>query len=262
MRIQSKWAISTTMLKKLLAILSIQLLAINICIASTDEFQRVKIADPYIEMSTGPGSGYPVFHVIERGELVDIILQRANWYKIKSQKGLQGWVPFQQLSKTLSPNDEAIQFITQMHDDFSQRNWEWGVLGGEFGGAPVFTAYGSYLFNKNFATEASFSQSIGDSSSSLIYKIGIFMQPFPEWKYSPFFHMGTGIINVKPASNLVQPVDQSNQFSNVTIGLRSHLTQRIILRIEYNNYVIFSATKDNDNNEDISEWKAGFAIFF
>ena len=262
MRIQPKWTASTTMLKKLIVILSIHLLGIDICIASTDEFQLVVIDDPYIEMSTGPGSGYPVFHVMERGESVEIILQRTDWYKVKNDKGLEGWVPLKQLSKTLSPGGEAVTFTTQLHDDFSQRNWEWGVLGGEFGGAPVFTAYGSYFFNKNFATEASFSQSIGNSSSSLIYKIGILIQPFPEWDYSPFFHMGTGLISVKPASNLIQPVDQDNQFSNITIGLRTHLTQRIILRIEYNNYVIFSATKDNDDNEDISEWKAGFALFF
>lgn len=262
MWIQLKWTISSTMLKKLIVILLMYLFTVNVCIAATDKFQQVIIADPFIEMSTGPGSGYPIFHVIERGELVEIILQRANWYKIRNKKGKEGWVPFKQLSKTLSANGEPVKFSTQIHEDFSQRNWEWGVLGGEFGGAPIFTAYGSYLFNKNFATEASFSQSIGDSSSSLIYKIGILIQPFPEWKYSPFFHMGTGIINVKPASNLVQPVDQENQFSNITIGLRTHLTQRIILRLEYNDYVIFSATKDNDDNEDITGWKAGFAIFF
>ena len=35
---------------------------------AADEYRTVTVADPYLEMRTGPGRGYPIFHVIERGE--------------------------------------------------------------------------------------------------------------------------------------------------------------------------------------------------
>ena len=230
--------------------------------SEADVLQQVKVAQPYLEMHTGPGGGYPVFHVAERDEIIDIIEQRANWFEVQNHKGIRGWVSYEQISRTLSLNGEPVSFTQITQEDFTQRNWEWGVLGGDFGGAPVFSAYGSYLINHSFATEVSLSQSIGDVSSSLFVKLGFVMQPFPEWEYTPFFFMGTGVINVTPSATLVQPVDQSNQFSNVSIGIRKHLTQQVIIRLEYSEYIIFSATKDNDNNEDIKEWKAGFAIFF
>jgi len=251
------------MSKTLIAAFFIYLPAFNNCFAdNSDEYQQVMVTEPFMEMHTGPGAGYPITNVIERGTITSILVQRADWYKVRDAKGKEGWVPFNQISKTQAPNGEPIDFLSITQEDFSQRSWEWGVMGGDFGGAPVFSTYGSYFLNRNFATEASLSQSIGESSSGILFKIGIFMQPFPDWKYSPFLHMGTGFIDVKPSSTLIQPIDRNNQFSNITLGVRMHITQRVIFRIEYNDYVIFSATKDNDDNEDITEWKLGFGVFF
>ncbi|MCW8854150.1 MAG: hypothetical protein OQK72_05585, partial [Gammaproteobacteria bacterium] len=106
------------------------------------------------------------------------------------------------------------------------------------------------------------SQVIGNVSSSTILRGGLVIQPFPEWRYSPYFSLGTGIINNKPRATLVQSKDKTNQISNVGIGLRTYLTRRFVFRVEYNDYVIFSASNDNDKNEDIKEWKAGFVVFF
>ncbi len=240
--------------------LIIQLFSVNVYSAS--KLQQVKIADPYIEMHTGPGGGYPVFHVMERGSLVEIISRRANWFKIDNLKGKKGWVYFDQLSQTLSANGDPVKFTEITQEDFVDRDWEWGVMGGDFGGAPIININGSYFFNQGFAFEGSISQAIGDISSSLIYKIGLALQPFPEWSYSPYFYMGTGIIDVTPSSITSQPLEGTNQIANISIGVRTHLTQKIILRLEYSQYIIFSANLNNDNNEEINEWKAGFAVFF
>jgi len=246
---------------RLTVMLIIQLFSMDVYSAS-EPLQQVKIADPYIEMHTGPGGGYPIFHVMERGALIEIIVQRADWYKIRTEKNKEGWVSFDQLSRTLSSNDEPLKFAQITQEEFTERDWEWGVMGGDFGGAPSLSVYGSYLFNPGFAAETSISQSIGDVSSSLLFKLGLVMQPFPEWEYSPYFLMATGIIDVKPSSTTIQPAERTNQFSNISLGVRTHLTQKIIFRLEYAQYIIFSATKDNDNNEDIKEWKAGLAVFF
>ena len=46
--------------------------------SKSESFQQVKIADAYIDMHTGPGGGYPIFHVIERGQIIEIIQRRTS----------------------------------------------------------------------------------------------------------------------------------------------------------------------------------------
>lgn len=248
---------------RLIVVLILHLISINVYAASKSALlQQVEIADPYIEMHTGAGGGYPIFHVIERGELIEIIQQRSTWFKVRNTAGLEGWVSAEQMTKTIAPNGEPIEFKQITQDDYVERNWELGVLGGDYGGAPLFSIYSAYMLNRSFATELSYTKAIASSSSSAIYKIGVFMLPFPEMEYSPYFYLGTGIINFKPAANALQPPDLSSQFTSVSFGIRTHLTEKVIVRLEYSNYVLFNANKDNDINEENREWKAGFAVFF
>ena len=230
--------------------------------SKSESFQQVKIADPYIDVHTGPGGGYPIFHVIERGEIIGIIQRRTSWFKIQYKSDLQGWISIEQMTETLSLEGEKTELTDITHEDYIKRHWEVGVMGGSFGGATALTAYGAYLFNKGFTAEFSLSQAIGNDSSSFLYNIGLVMQPFPEWRISPYFHLGTGVINVNPDISVIQDTDLSNQFSNIGIGGRVYLTKQIVFRLEYSEYTLFTARIDNDTNEDIKEWKAGFAVFF
>ena len=43
------------------------------------------------------------------------------------------------------------------------------------------------------------------------------------------------------------------------MGLRGYLTNRFLLQAEYRGYVVFTS---RDDNEELDEWKAGFAFFF
>jgi hypothetical protein len=88
------------------------------------------------------------------------------------------------------------------------------------------------------------------------------MQPFPSWSYSPYFTLGAGAIDVKPSATLIEPADKQNELSQMGFGIRKYLSRRFLLRLEANEYVVYSASNDKDENEEISEWKLGFAIFF
>ena len=61
-------------------------------VQAADELREVAVADPYLEMHTGPGRGYPIFHVVDRGENVSIVMQRTDWYFIRAENGTEGWV--------------------------------------------------------------------------------------------------------------------------------------------------------------------------
>jgi hypothetical protein len=84
-------------------------------------------------------------------------------------------------------------------------------------------------------------------------------QPFPDWRFSPYLAIGSGVIDTKPRTVLIQAQDRNDRMSHVGIGLRTYLSRHFLLRMEYRNHVIFTS---RDDNEEIDEWKIGFGIFF
>ncbi len=227
---------------------------------AADEFlPEVKVADPYLEMRTGPSSGYPIFYVVDRGEYVDVLKRKTDWFQIRTRKGKLGWVDRAQMEKTLTPTGESTEFAEVSLDDFSSRRWELGLVGGIFNSAPVMTLYGGYALMPKLSAEFSISQVVGEFSSSQILSFNLMSQPFNEWRYSPFFTLGVGQIETTPKVTLVQAEDSSDFVAHVGFGVKAYLTRRFILRAEYKNYVGFSS---DDNNEEFKEWKAGFAFFF
>lgn len=219
----------------------------------------VEVADPFIEMHTGPGRGYPIFHVVARGEQVEILTRKTDWIKVQESSGKQGWVHRRQMTETLQPSGEKLEIKDATQDDFTSRSWEMGGSIGDFEGADVITLYGAYHFTDNLSTEGYFSQVLGSFSSSSLIGINVVHQPFPEWRISPFFSLGTGIIDTRPKTTLVQTKDRTDKYANVGIGGRMYLSRRFILRFEYRSYVIFSS---RDDNEEIDEWKTGLSFFF
>ena len=64
--------------------------------------ERLTVADPFLEMRTGPGRGYPVFFVVARGQSVVVELRHTDWYKVRAEGGQLGWVSRAQLESTLT----------------------------------------------------------------------------------------------------------------------------------------------------------------
>ncbi len=230
--------------------------------AQAGEVISLTIADPFIELHTGPGSGYPIYHVIDRGEKVLVLKQKTSWFRIRAQNGKEGWASKQQMQQTLLPDGQPLQFTSLDLETFINRQWEVGVTTGQFEKAPLLSIYGGYNFSENLSTELTLGHSVGNVSSSTLLKLNLLMQPYPEWSYSPFVTLGMGTIKVKPKSTLINPADRTNQMSQLGFGFRKWLSRRFLFRFELNEYIIFSASNDSDQNEEISEWKLGFAIFF
>ena len=226
---------------------------------SEEQLVEVVVAAPYLEMHTGPGRGYPVFHVVDRGETISVLKRRTNWFRVRTAKGKEGWVKRAEMEQTLTPAGDQTRFAEANIGDFSKRRWEAGVLAGDFEGADMITAYAGYAMTANFSAELSVSQVFGNYSDSVVGRVSLLAQPFPEWRLSPFFSLGTGIIYTDPNVTLVDELDRTEQIGSVGVGIRCYLTRRFLLRAEYRNSVIF---QDKDDNQEINEWKAGFAFFF
>lgn len=224
-----------------------------------DNFLEVIVADPFLNMRTGPGSNYPIFHIVERGEKIKVLKRKTDWFKIRNRKGKEGWTHRNELSQTLTLDGKRTTFKDITIEDFKKRGWELGLLSGDFEGAASITLYGSHYFTQTLSTEISATHAIGNFSSSVLANIKLAAHPFPEWRASPFFALGIGIIKTTPNATLVKAIDRTDPMASVTIGANIYLKKKYMLRLEYNNYKVFTS---RNNNEEIGEWKAGFAAFF
>lgn len=226
---------------------------------AAENYREVKIADPFIELHSGPGRGFPVFYVEEREQWIKVIKRRTDWFKVETKTGTQGWVHHDQLLLTLTPEGERIEISEPGSEDFLRRRGEAGVLGGDFNGSAVITLYGGYAFTRNVSAEVALSQALGAVSSKQFTNLRLIHQAFPEWTISPFFAIGVGNLKSSASATQAQAQDRSDTVAHAGIGLRSYLTRNFMLRAEYNQYVVFSS---DDYNEDLSEWKAGLAFFY
>jgi len=220
---------------------------------------EVVVADPFIEMHTGAGRGYPVFYVVERGRHVKVLKRRTDWFLVRTERGMEGWVTREQLLATLDLDGKPVDLHEPSRTDYTTRRWEAGVFLGDFGGADEISAYAGYALSNNLSVEVTASHAIGNFSNSLIGEIGLAHVFAPEWRVSPLFTIGTGFINTKPKATLVQTQDRNDELAYVGVGLRGYLTRRFSARLEYRSNVVFTSRNDN---EEIDEWKLGFTFFF
>jgi len=223
------------------------------------EYRTVSVADPYLEMHTGPGRGYPVFHVVDRGDAVEILMRRTDWFQVRSPDGAVGWVDRAQMERTLQTTGSEIVFAEANQEDFTNATWELGALTGDFGGANIISLYGGYSLNPNVSIEVWGSQILGNFSNGWMGSVNLTHETWPDWRISPFFTLGTGVIHTEPKSTIIQGEDRTDQIAHAGAGFRVYATRRFILRAEYKSYVVFTS---RDDNEEVEEWKVGFAFFF
>ena len=222
---------------------------------------EVVVADPYLEVRTGPGRGFPVFYVAAEADRIQLLKRKTDWYKVKvfEPQEKEGWVHVTDLQNTLDLAGNPIDFPELSRDDFSDRRWEIGFTGGDFGGASSLSGYLGYALTPNITFQLEGGQILGEFSDGVMAAANIVMYPFPKWRMSPYFTIGTGIIETKPHTTIVQAEDREDEIVHAGMGANYYLSDRFILRIEYKRHTVLTS---RDDNEEIDQWKAGFSVFF
>ena len=220
---------------------------------------RLQVSEPFIELRTGPGRGFPIFHIVERHDWIDVLKRRTDWFRIRTRDNKEGWAYIDQLEQTLSLPGKQTKFAAANMTDFTTRNFEFGVSGGLFETASLMSVYVGYNLSKNLMAEATASQVIGSYTNTILLDASLVSAPFPDWKISPFFTIGAGKFNSTAKSNAIntQTIDQSTAFAG--IGVRWYLTRRFVLRADVREYTAFLG---EDYNGEFREWKAGFSFFY
>tara|TARA_R110001592_G_scaffold52649_8_gene161292 strand:+ start:27046 stop:27882 length:837 start_codon:yes stop_codon:yes gene_type:complete len=224
-----------------------------------DQVLVLKVAEPFVNLRSGPASGYPIFHVSERGEQLTILSRKTDWIKVKDASDRSGWVSVSDVEKMHNLSGSQVILDEPKFEDFTTHPWEAGLLAGNFDQSAVNSAYLGYWMTENLSLELWASQVLGEASESKLVNINIVHQVFPTWRFSPFFTLGAGKIFIKPKSTLSSESARNEDTLNAGVGLRYYLSNRYFLRFEFKDYKIFT---NRETNEEASEWKLGLSVFF
>ncbi len=227
--------------------------------AAQEKLLQVFVTEPYLELSTGPGRGYPVFHVVEREASVDVLYRRTDWFKVRDEHGVEGWARANDLRRTRLADGSPFVFNLGDRAGFASHDWEIGIGGGDYGGADLINAYGAYSLTDNMKVELTLSQFLGNAANGYKAEAGLTHVIFPEWRLSPFLQLGTGVVHVEPRATIVLPEDRTDQTAYVGAGVRFYLTRRFFIRADYRWHTVFTS---RDDNQELEEWKVLIACFF
>src|SRR5262245_43995667 len=146
-------------------------LAVALPLHAAEETETLIVADPYIELRTGPGRGYPIFYVAARDEKIQILLRHTDWYKIRAEKGQEGWVNRTQLETTLTEAGGKKTFRDIALDDYLARRLELGAAYGQFKGEPMLKVWTGYRFTDTLSVEGTIGQVQGVFSGTDLWHI-------------------------------------------------------------------------------------------
>ncbi|RZA07143.1 MAG: hypothetical protein EOO68_03845 [Moraxellaceae bacterium] len=220
---------------------------------------EVTVNDAFINVYNGAGRGYPIFHVVERDEKITLLKMHTDWIKIRTERGITGWIKRNDVLLTLGPDGNKPDFPDMSKTEYLVDKFELGAAYGDFDGAKGFNLNLGYRFTKNLSAELRAAENTGEFSDSQILAVALVHQPFPEWRVSPYLSVGAGTIKTMPSSTLVQTEDRSDNVLQASLGAYVHVTGRFFLRFDVTNDYILTS---RNANEEVKEWKAGFSVFF
>ena len=61
----------------------------------------IEVQEPFLDLRAFPDRRYPVANIAERGEQVQLIKRRTDWYLLRTGQGQQGWVAEEQMGDSL-----------------------------------------------------------------------------------------------------------------------------------------------------------------
>ncbi len=221
--------------------------------------ERLRVVDPYLELHTGPGRGYPVFFVVDRDAWVAIELRHTDWYKVRTEQGQLGWVHREQLSTTLSESGSRKTFRELLLDDYLKRRVEMGAAFGRFETEPVVKLWLAYRLSDTLSLEAASNQVQGRYSGSTLWQFSLMSEPWFDQRISPYFGVGVGRFQNVPNLSLVDARRSQANLAHVSLGARYHLSDRFVARLDWTGYTVFLS---DERSAEYRALSAGLSFFF
>lgn len=221
--------------------------------------EQVQITDPFIELHTGPGRGFPVFFVAPRTQWIGIELRHTDWFKVRTADDKVGWVHRKQLESTLTAAGGKKAFRDMLLDDYLSRRIQMGAAWGQFKSEPMLKLWTSYRLSETLSAEASLGQVQGLFSGTDFWHANVVSEPWSDKRLSPFFSIGLGKFKNIPNPSLVDAAPTDAQLANASVGVRYYLTERFVLRSDYTFYTAFVGDTRSLEYRAVT---AGISFFF
>ena len=226
---------------------------------AADEPARLRVVEAYAELHTGPGRGYPVFYVVERGASFTLLKRRTDWFLVETADGRQGWMPRLTVEAAEDPYGAAVSFGEAGRGEWAASRFELGFAAGDFDGDRLFGIRAAWQLGQHFTLEGNYSHAAGTFSGTTLYQLNLQVIPFTVGRVAPYFTLGAGWLENEPKQTLVDAESVADWAGNAGLGARAWLTRRFVLRGDLRQYVF---TRDINNNDAFTELTLGFSVFF
>lgn len=228
--------------------------------------ERLTVTDPYLELHTGPGRGYPVFFVVRRGGAIAIELRDTDWYKVRvagderrADGDITGWVHRRQLETTLTDAGVRKSFRDLLLDDYLSRRVQLGEAKGRFKSEPMLKVWAGYRFSDTLSAEATIGQVQGVFSGSDFWHANLIGEPWSDRRLSPFFGIGVGRFKNFPNLSLVGARTTDAKLANAVFGARWYVSERFVVRVDWS---IYTAFVEDQRSTEYRAVTAGLSFFF
>jgi len=224
---------------------------------------RLEVIDPYADVHSGPGRGYPVFYAVEEGESIEILARRPGWYEIRLQNGRTGWVTAAQISRTIQVTGEPADLPTVSYGDFLKNSFRVGLTAGvftsgELEGSDSWSATGGYRVISWLGLEGEYGKLYGEDIRGDFYGFNLLLEPYSKGRFSPYLLLGAGSISVDSQPKLVPLEIEESDFQNYGLGLNYYLGRNFLIKVEYRTFTVST----DESDVDLDAWKIGFNTFF
>ncbi|MDP2004593.1 MAG: SH3 domain-containing protein [Rubrivivax sp.] len=221
--------------------------------------ERLQVSEPYLEMRTGPGRGYPVFFVVEKLQWIAVELRRTDWYRVRAEGGQVGWVQRQQLESTLTAAGGTKTFRDLLLDDYLKRRVEFSGGWGRFKGEPMLRLGLQARLADTLGAEFTVGQVQGLFSGTDFWHVSLVSEPWSDRRLSPYFSVGLGKFRNIPNTSLVDAAATDAKLAHASLGLRWHLSERFTARLDWTLYTAFVADTRSTEYRSLT---AGLGFYF
>jgi len=228
-------------------------------VVAEEQLLRVQITEPYLELYTGPGRGFPVFNAVERGEWIEVLNRRTDWFKVRTKRGKVGWAKRSEIEKTQSMSGSQLVFDGAGKGDLLGRPLEVGLVGGALENDPLLGARIAYYLTDGISLELGLSHVPGKFSRSFLYGANLQVHPWPDSRISPYFSLGSAVIENEPKRTLVGVQETDATVWSAALGARYKITEKFMFRIEVRDH---QALVNSLNTQNLLEITAGFSFFY
>lgn len=224
---------------------------------------QLLVIDPYAELRTGPGRGFPIFYAVEQGESIEIIARRPGWFEVRTVTGQTGWTSTRELSRTMLASGAPADIPSVSHGDYLRSSWQLGMRSGSFvdgvlDGSDTFTAVAGYRFTSWLGLELELGKVFNNDVRGTTYGINAVIEPLSHWKVSPWLSVGVGNLDIDSQPKLVPLSIDSADFDSYSIGGNYYLGRNFLIQTSYRWYSIDADIR----TERVQSWNLGFSAFF